>query len=340
MFSPTIGDQEERDCAKEDLPTRTTSATLSGASGKFLAAEMRAWLTRRGGGLAGSTQGLRESLELGLAASYDRPFGWFFNFVYDILQLSSGRDKFLALLQGYAKFASAALCKPDSERHWMYRGIEDSLSDGRKTFRLFKEFREVYKIRRGMHRCMEGAREDGVPSIMATCGCTDTLAHIASLIYYLFDNLLWAASVGIVRSKAVPKWQRKMWNGGRKEGPVLTMLGGVASVKGWKNLASIWRLVFAIIGNALLLRRAELLNRLEAFQGPDDPRLFHCLELLGMAANFRILAAKLGYAKLSQKSSGLLAMLAACTGTWSNWRKVCRKKCGTKPFLTELRRTL
>lgn len=150
----------------------------------------------------------------------------------------------------------------------------------------------------------------------------------------MFDNLLWAASVGIVRSQQVPKWQRKMWNGGRKNGPVLSMLGGTASVKRWKNLASIWRLVFAMIGNALLLRRAELLHRFAAFQGPDDPRLFHCLELLGMAANFRILAAKLRYAPLSQKSSGLLAMLAACTGTWSNWRKVRRKKCGTKPFLT------
>ena len=67
---------------------------------------------------------------------------------------------------------------------------QDSLSDGRKIFRLFKEFREVYKVgslrlrgnqrplkpqvRRGWSRFSQGAQEEG---------CLDWLFH------WLFDVL-------------------------------------------------------------------------------------------------------------------------------------------------------
>jgi len=214
------------------------------------------------------------------------------------------------------------------------------LSDGRKIFRLFKEFREVYKVRRGLNRLMEGLADGGVLCIPAVCGFLDTLGHTASLFYYSFDNILWAASVGLVRSKEVPKWQRKMWQGFRRNGAVISWLGGVATVKRRKNLASIWRLVFAFIANVLLLKKAleTCASRGGTFQGPDDPRLFHTLELIGMAANFRILWSKLGYTRMSHEMLGILAMLASACGIWSNWRKVRRKKCGTKQFLTAVER--
>mmetsp|Transcript_93606 Transcript_93606/g.274162 ORF Transcript_93606/g.274162 Transcript_93606/m.274162 type:complete len:360 (+) Transcript_93606:62-1141(+) len=329
----------ESEVATPNAPDNVAgTATVSGASGKLLAKELARWLNGRANrkhSRQEAPQNAWEHLELGVTTLYDRPFGAFFNFIYDVLQFSSGRDKLCSLMQGYAKFASEALCEPDSERHWMYRGVEDSISDGRKIFRLFKEFREVYKVRRGLNRFMEGITANGLPSSPAFCGALDVLGHSASFFYYMFDNILWAASVGIFRSKEVPKLQRKMWHGFRRNGPILRALGGVASVKRRKNFASIWRLNFAILANVLLLRMAVLSSMVRGsrFQGPDDPRLFHTLELVGMFASYRILLSKLGYVRISHTNSGLLAMVAAICGIWSNWRKVRRKNCGTKKFV-------
>lgn len=342
--SQTSSSDSEVEVQPQEAVVAISSATLSGASGKFLAEELAKLLKGRSQRRSWSAcipLKAWENVELGVAAVYDGPFGAFFNFIYDVLQFSSGRDKLCALMQGYAKFASAALARPDSEWHWMYRGIEDNLSDSRKIFRLFKEFREVYKVRRGLNRMSEGISESGFLSIPATCGFLDTLGHTASFFYYLLDNLLWAASVGLVRSKEGPKWQRKMLQGERKNGATFSRLGGVHSVKRRKNVASIWRLCFGFIANVLLLRKALASCSSRggsAFQGPDDPRLFHTLELIGMAANFRILWSKLGYALMSHEKLGLLAMLASACGIWSNWRKVRRKNCGTKEFLTAVER--
>lgn len=345
--STTASDKDDEGHLRE-LDSR---ATLSGATGQYLSEELAKWArsTAAGSQRKASRQleepnpwelSPWEQVELSVATCYDGRLGHLFSFVYDAVQLSSGRDKCLALVQGYAKFASAALSRPDSERHYMYRGIEDSLSDGRKIFRLFKEFREVYKIRRGFHRFEEGIGEGGLGCIAAVCGFLDICGHASSTFYYFFDNLLWAASVGIVRAKEVPRLQRQMWKGFRKNGLVISGFGGVASVKRKKNLASIWRLNFAIAANLLLLFKAIKASMATGFgfQGPDDARLFHTLELVGMFANYRILLSKLGYSGASHAKMGLLMMLASACGIWSSWRKVRRKNCGAKTFVTNAER--
>mmetsp|Transcript_105216 Transcript_105216/g.202072 ORF Transcript_105216/g.202072 Transcript_105216/m.202072 type:complete len:397 (+) Transcript_105216:3-1193(+) len=319
-------------------------STVSGASGKALAQELAKWLNVRRSGLDGNAlesmdefgpRNLLETVDLKVATYYDRPFGKIFNAIYDSLQLSSGRDKFCALMQGYAKFMSATV-EFESERYFMFRAIEDSLSDTRKIFRLFKEFREVYKVRRGFFRMREGIVGHGAPSIPATCGLTDILGHCCSFWYYLFDNLLWAASVGLLRTKEIPRYQRSMWKGLRRNGYVVSKFGGVTNIKFRKNQASIVRLQFATIANTLLLWKAVgdcRQVRGGAFQGWDDPRLFHTLELVSIACNFRILLSKLKFVKLkSHATLGLLAMVAALCGIWVNWRKVRKKKFGTKEF--------
>eukprot|EP00747_Dinoflagellata_sp_TGD_P168822 gnl/TRDRNA2_/TRDRNA2_196126_c0_seq1.p1 gnl/TRDRNA2_/TRDRNA2_196126_c0~~gnl/TRDRNA2_/TRDRNA2_196126_c0_seq1.p1 ORF type:complete len:412 (+),score=93.44 gnl/TRDRNA2_/TRDRNA2_196126_c0_seq1:75-1310(+) len=335
---------EEKEVTSSSSDVRRSPATVSGSSGEALAQELLKWSQRRSAQHASRRPSLLEQdlsisknawerVELKVAAYYDRPFGWFFSFVYDVLQLSSGRDKFCAVLQGYAKFVRVNYYMPDSERFGMYRGIEDSLSDGRKIFRLFKEFREVYKIRRGFHRFEQGIEQEGCTSSAALCGALDVLAHTASFFFYFFDNLLWAASVGIVRAKEVPKWQKGMWQGWRRNGRVIDTLGGVRAVKRMKNYTSIWRLSFAMLANAILLKKAVVLKAQDRFEGPDDARLFHVLEIAGMAASFRVLQARLGFKALSESRCALLDMLAALVGLWSNWRKVCRDKCGTKKFV-------
>merc|ERR1740121_615264 len=72
--------------------------------------------------------------------------------------------------------------------------------------------------------------------------------------------------------------------------------------------------------------------------GWDDSCLFHTLELVGMFASYRVLLSKLGNARISHSYSGILAMLAAVCGIYVNWRKVCKKKAGTKHFKTAIER--
>eukprot|EP00928_Gymnodinium_smaydae_P042540 TRINITY_DN28621_c0_g1_i1.p1 TRINITY_DN28621_c0_g1~~TRINITY_DN28621_c0_g1_i1.p1 ORF type:complete len:400 (-),score=58.70 TRINITY_DN28621_c0_g1_i1:165-1364(-) len=335
--SPLMGDQ-----AKE------RSKTLSGADGAHLVRELANLSGQRPLDLTHAELQPRNAWEragLGVRRFYDRPVGGLVNLIYDCLQLSSGRDKVASIMQNYAKIASAVFAEPMSERYHVYRAVEDSLSDGRKIFRLFKEYREVYKIRRALHRVETGIEGSGVISIPTACGSLDVLAHVASFFFYLFDNLLWAASVGIVRAKEVPKWQREFWQGGRRNGVVIRALGGVERIKRRKNAASLARIVCAFLANVLLLRKALAERRSpdgqrpSPFEGPDDARLFHTIELIGMAASFRDLLSRLGYAPMSSHSKiGLLGIVSAVCGLWSNWRKVCKDQCGTKYFLTAVER--
>eukprot|EP00927_Polykrikos_kofoidii_P051918 TRINITY_DN45698_c0_g1_i1.p1 TRINITY_DN45698_c0_g1~~TRINITY_DN45698_c0_g1_i1.p1 ORF type:complete len:401 (+),score=63.45 TRINITY_DN45698_c0_g1_i1:56-1204(+) len=320
-----------------DAINMKTTATLSGAGGQHLARELAAWWKDRSvtDSIKPLPKNAWERVELNVKTYYDRPIGAVLNVVYDVLQLSSGRDKFCAILQNYAKIASAAFSAPDSDRYWMFRSIEDSLSEGRKIFRFFKEYREIYKVRRGFHRMQLGIAEHGLGSVPMICGTLDVFAHLSSFFFYLFDNLLWAASVGIVGSAEGPIWQIKMWRGRRRDGAVMSLLGGAANIKRRKDLASIFRIVFAFIANVLLLRKAIRDCEGEAFRGPDDPRLYHTLELCGMAASFRDLLARLDVAPMkSQVNIGLLGIVGATCGLWSNWRKVTADQCGTKQFVT------
>lgn len=337
----TLSTAESETDSQASSPRKCATATVSGATGKHMAEELKRWVknrSKRDSGRLDLARNTWEKVEVTVAAYYDSgPLAAVINFIYDLLQLSSGRDKSCALLQGYAKLMSA-MVEANSERYFMYRGVEDSLSEGRKIFRLFKEFREVYKIRRGFHRMQEGIATQGIASIATVCGTMDVLGHTASFFYYLFDNISWAASVGILRTKEIPKWQVGMWKGFRRNGKAITWLGGVTKVKWRKNTASIWRLNFAITANVLLLFDAFRNCRRKdggQFQGPDDPRLFHTIELVGMFASYRSLLAKLNFVKMkSHRLSGILQMLASICGLWGNWRKVVRKKCGTKPFVT------
>ena len=55
-----------------------------------------------------------------------------------------------------------------------------------------------------------------------------------------------------------------------------------------------------MLANILLLKKAvsDCSERGGAFQGCDDPRLFHSLEIMGMAASLRDLLSRLGVAPL------------------------------------------
>ncbi len=283
----------------------------------------------------------------GAQLHYDRFQAPIFNFFYDILQLSSGRDKVVAFIQNFAKFSSDALCRADSEIHWICRGVEDNLSDSRKVFRFLKWLREVYKVRRGLHRADLGLKKSGILSIDFTCGVMDVLGHTCSFLYFLLDNLLWATSVGVLQTKAVPAFIQQLdWYDAtvpRRNGSVVRLLGGVTGIKRMKNYSSMFRLYFALTANVFLLYQAwrsrgravredaeQQVTSTVARSALDDPLLFHSLEVLGMLCNLRVLFSKLNVPgwRASHAKLGLLGMAAALQGVWRNWRKVVQKKVG------------
>lgn len=271
---------------------------------------------------------------------YDSVFSFLFNFFYDVLHLSSGRDKLLAFIQNFCKYRVGKL-ENGTANALTYMRVHDSLSSSRKAFRFLKWVREVYKIRRGIDRFEQGYEQGGLCSIPATCGMLDICGHSCSFGYYLIDNILWGVSVGIFN---VPKSMDSIWAGGWKNrhGPVVTWLGGVAQMNIARNYFSFWRTAFGFAANILLLIQAvrQKLSQRRYWQYVlypetwDDPVLFHILELVSITANMRILLSQLGYRrfKLSSSTLGLLGMVAAVTGMWRIWRKVLSKKVGARSF--------
>jgi hypothetical protein len=278
-----------------------------------------------------------------------------------------------------------------TERYLVLTAAESSLSKSRKCFRFLKWIREMYKIRRGMHRLDTGYHANG-NTIMCTdavCGLLDTVGHCASFVYFLIDNFLWTVTIGAFRSKQIPANQRKHWSGARRNGSVVAFLGGIRSIKRWRDYLSLSRTVVAFTANVLLLIKATRIradnialhrenaaararaaapiaehgsessddargaeraplaaatrpSALAALRAwlplsPDDPLLFHTIEVFGILSSMRILAARLSrhrFARLADRYMGILGMFGAACGMWRNWRKVLKKNCGSKSFDT------
>jgi len=271
---------------------------------------------------------------------YDTVFSFLFNIFYDVLHLSSGRDKLLAFIQNFCKYQNGKL-EANSEKSLTYLRVHDSLSSSRKAFRFLKWVREVYKIRRGIDRFESGYEQGGLKCIPAVCGVMDVCGHSCSFGYYLIDNILWGASVGIF---TIPKSRDSIWIGGwqARQGPMVTWLGGVAQMNTARNYFSFCRTAFGFAANVLLLFQAarkkwnETRRWLDVLYPEtwDDPVLFHSLEIVCITVNMRILLSQLGYRrfKLSNSRLGLLGMIAAVTGMWRIWRKVLSKKFGARSF--------
>jgi hypothetical protein len=341
-------------------------ATVTGATGQCLAKELRQKLAQADKprkNLNIETNGVREALTYPLVrkmqsgmqyscSAYDEVGSPFFTFFYDVLQLSSGRDKLCAFVQNFAKFASDSLAAPDSERHLIWRSVESDISSSRKVFKLFKWIREVYKIRRGIHRIEDGKKTNGNTyfCIDAVCGMLDTFGRVIGFNYFVLDNIVWAVSVGLVQGKQVPSMMRSQdeLRFNRKNGLLVRMLGGITGIKRNKNIASLIRSYIGIAANMLLLYKAvkykwaqletekkeqnwaNILSPAHA----DDAVFFHIFEICGTYAGLLTLFSKLkikGW-KQTHTAMGILGMFQSATGIWRNWRKVIKKNCGAKQF--------
>jgi len=279
--------------------------------------------------LSGSPRQLVEYLNDNLSAHYDAgAMGTFVNMFYDITLFSSGRDNLCSFIQGAARAGQAMLDPTHGELQKKLHSVEENLSDGRKIFRLFKELREIYKMRRGWNRMVKGMVDEGMVSSAAMCGLFDIFAHTASAIYYFLDNVLWAVHVGILKGA-----QRQFV----VESPgIVQSLGGVQKVVRRKNFASITRLGFALTANMILLWK-EIGKVRDSKLSKDDKRLYHMLEIFSMLLSCRLLSSTLGWAPISRLHSGILAMLIAVCGMRKNWRKVLRARCGSQLYTTRRR---
>ena len=73
------------------------------------------------------------------------PIGSALDFSQHVLSSSKGRDKLCSFIQSYAKYTSVTRFDVGSSNWAVWRGIEESMSDGRKIFRFLKYLPEAAK---------------------------------------------------------------------------------------------------------------------------------------------------------------------------------------------------
>ena len=116
-------------------------------------------------------------------------------YITAILNTSKGRDKILGLIQ-YSCFLYKECMKDHLKnqkiREWPVslknaKNIQVSMTNGRKIFRFLKWLDEIPKIM----KCISDPNADRVVLLKL-------FSHTCKLFYYFFDNLVWAASIGII----------------------------------------------------------------------------------------------------------------------------------------------
>lgn len=227
----------------------------------------------------------------------------------DILKTCKGRDKLCAFLQNLAKYHSVSSFKVGTEEWQIWRNVENSMSDGRKIFKLFKFIPEATKCKNARTRATKEER------YFALRSNTEAVARAVSCVYFGLDNVMWAASVGIFASKD----QRHAIGSvddttGRKDGAVIGSLGGLRGVADKKNTASLYRLLLALLSEGIWL-----VHVLSSATKPKDTDslgvLAHVFEVITLTSNLRMVMKRLykGSWELSPASMGILGMVAAAS---------------------------
>ena len=146
------------------------------------------------------------------------------NSLSNVLSTTKGREKFLALIQYLADLYKESmraylLEKPSDDIPVSLKNaksIERSMRNGRKLFRVLMFVDEYANIEKTL-QTVDGWPWDKVVKI---------LSHCASFVYFILDNLVWAADIGIINKliyNANIKW------------------------KSTKDLASLWKVIFELI---------------------------------------------------------------------------------------------
>lgn len=272
--------------------------------------------------------------------------GRYYDRIYYVMRKTSGRDKLCALIQGLAKFVGGGL-EEDSEKFLIASAIEHSMSDGRKIFKFMKWTESAQKARWALMRMIWSWWANG-PRFMSVVHGLDSVAYGASFFYYVLDNVLWATKVGLLRSKIIPENQKRMWQGWRLNGKVVTRLGGITGIKRNRNFCSFYRSIIALLSEAIYLagmvhvtsrhglrspvksrdprRRRRRLDGLgENSKGNDEDVhirsdrvdwLAHFMAIVRLLCNLRILLNRLKLWRCTDRAEGAYAIAAAAMGIW------------------------
>mmetsp|Transcript_18587 Transcript_18587/g.24269 ORF Transcript_18587/g.24269 Transcript_18587/m.24269 type:complete len:544 (-) Transcript_18587:385-2016(-) len=182
-----------------------------------------------------------------------------------LLSRSSGRDKLAAFFQygsmfwGNQPFVNVSGIKDGPEAPW--RLLEDSMSSGRKVFRLFKWVKEYERARLALT----------VPDQYLGCVRTKARAIVTRILailmhgfaggYYFVDNMIWAAQIGFINRAAKAADMKTLFQQKVPYEEYVSFQSQFIQIqhqrelaqdridrwKDWKNWFSLQRLIFAII---------------------------------------------------------------------------------------------
>ncbi|KRW98551.1 WD40-repeat-containing domain [Pseudocohnilembus persalinus] len=173
-----------------------------------------------------------------------------------LLKTTSGRDKFLSLLQYMAQFyyscAKHSTLDPVKEQFLknalqsvrIAKIFEDSLSQARKTFRLLKFVDDA--------KAMAQALKTKKPWFFKLVQWVEAFF---SFNYYLTDNILWIVSL-LIQSKYYNHSAAKKW-------------------KNWKNRFSMWRInvgIFKLIWH-LAIRQKKIIEMEQEIKNLEDKKV-------------------------------------------------------------------
>ena len=168
----------------------------------------------------------------------------------EVMKTAKGRDKLAAFVQNFAKWYSLE-DEIGSRHHEIWRNTENNISDGRKIFKWMKFFPEWRKSRRAFRRAWE-QRGKGETFPMYR-SLSEGLGRGVSCVYYIYENVIWAAARGLLHSTKLPGHLRHVSKvpAAPEDGPIVRTLGGSAVLKDRKNFLSMYKLYTLVVGECL-----------------------------------------------------------------------------------------
>lgn len=260
-----------------------------------------------------------------------------------LLSRSSGRDKLAALLQYGAMFFADQRVFPVSDKT-PYLNLEESMSTGRKTLRLFKWLKEFERMERAFLQVDPGPHESKLRKTVASV--IGLFMHTCSFAYYLVDNVLYCSQTGLIRAPEILTLDRmrSALQLQTETNPSSTPLVDDSFVllqqkfhsakraefedklKDWKNLSSLFRLLSALVycsiqidsANHALGKETDVKKRREL----EALKYDSWTEIFGSLCNLGILLNRLkyyGFDRIPMWGVGLLGIGSSLFGLEKNW---------------------
>jgi hypothetical protein len=263
---------------------------------------------------------------------------------------SSGRDKFCALLQYGAMFwGNQKIFSVSSARDAPWRNLEESMSAGRKTLRLFKWTKEFERMQRSLAFPDPGPHASEARTKVASA--LGFFMHTFSFAYYFVDNVLYMSQIGLINNPDVTGIfeLRKMLKSGLSHDEYQRLQSKFRSdevlrgnsrmfegrLRDWKNYASLFRLLTAIAYCSLqidsvnsaeerLQKQTEMADKQRVKRAMELTELKEgsINEVIASICNLAILLQRLGFPvfkRLPLWSIGVFGIIAAGFGLEKNW---------------------